>query len=109
VIYQIYRWATYTSSSGRKVQTLCHAKQGGQDQLAALIANKTGVKWDICATPPEFYTKQMGVMSYAMVKGKGRWAKKDDHAADHLWDTETQNGVWLVVLDVFPKEEKPTD
>jgi len=106
VVNQIYRWATFTAASGRKVTCLCWAKQGGWDQLAAMIANKTGVSWTICQTPPEYYTKQVTAKSYMVVKGRLQWALRDHKAADHCGDCEAEIAVWQVAADLLPGEAK---
>jgi len=105
-VNHIYRWATSTAASGRKVAWIGWAKQGGWDQLAALIANKTGVSWTICQTPPEFYVKQVTAKSYMVVKGRLMWATRDHKAHDHCGDCEAQIGVWQVADDLLPGHAK---
>lgn len=102
----IHRWATYTAASGRKVTCLCWAKQGGWDQLAAMIANKTGVSWTICQTPPEFYIKQVTAKSYMVVKGRLQWALRDHKADDHCGDCEAEIAVAQVAFDLLPGHAK---
>lgn len=102
MVKHIYRWATYLDSAGRRVSTLVWAKQGGWDQLAALIANKTGVSWTICQTPPKFYTDQVTAKSYMYVKGRLMWAMRDHKAADHCGDCEAEIAVWQVAADLLP-------